>query len=108
MSEILKALDNKVKIKGPNKGSALQEAIDSLPFLSEDSLSEAEIKKACEVLIPHIGDSSVLDLIRSKLKSMAKVTRTIKSVFTGDPKPKAKTKTKAKRKSSKSSKKKKD
>ena len=80
MSNLLEALDAKIKVLG----APLQEVVDSLPCLSKDSLTETEAKEACEALAPHIGSGSyVMDLIRAKVGK----TKT---------KPKAKPKKKAK------------
>jgi len=95
MSDLLEALENKAKARGP----AFQEVIDSLPYLSEDSLTEAEVKEACEALASHLGEGSfVMDMIRAKLKPMAKAKRTLKSMIMGKPETKAKTKRKSSKK----------
>ena len=64
MSELLEALDNKVK----GLGAPLQEVVDSLPCLSKESLTKEEAEQACEALAPHIGSGSfVMGLIRAKV-----------------------------------------
>jgi hypothetical protein len=84
MSEVLEALNNKIK----GLGAPLQEVVDSLPCLSKGSLTAAEAEQACEALTPHIGEGSyVLSLIRSKVTKVAKVKKTLKSVLSPKPKP---------------------
>ena len=64
MSKLLEALGQKAK----KKGAPLQEAVASLPCLSNDSLTEAEAKEACETLAPIIGEGSfIMDLICAKV-----------------------------------------
>jgi hypothetical protein len=87
MSDILEALNNKIKVKARagKPVAQLQEAVASLPCLSNDSLTEAEAKEACETLAPVIGEGSfIMGLICAKVRKVEKILTKIK------PKKKAK------------------
>lgn len=84
MSKALEALNQKMK----KRGGALQETVNALPCLSNDSLTEAEATVACEALAPLIGEGShILTLIRdsvSKPKPKSKKKPKLKAVKKSD------------------------